>query len=179
MFLKKLQKVLSTPNQPFNTGNDNEWIEFESILGIMLPEDYKEFIIAYGTGGIDNFMWILTPFVKDENINFMTRMNVMLSSYVESKDKFPQYYKHEIFPKLDGLLPWAYTENGDEIYWQTSVNSNEWSIVVYETRSPQYHHYEMSMTEFLYKILTKELICEAFPEDFPSDKPEFIAADVE
>lgn len=179
MYLKEVKKVLLMPNQPLHTGNADKWHEFESSLGIILPEDYKEFIMTYGTGGIDNFIWILTPFEHDENINFMAKMNVMLSSYEESKGKFPQYYKHDVFPKSEGLLPWAYSENGDEIYWLTSSNPNKWSIVVYETRSPQYHHYEMSMTEFLYKILTKELKCDAFPEDFPSEKPEFIAVNIE
>jgi hypothetical protein len=37
----------------------------------------------------------------------------------------------------------------------------------------------MSMTEFLFKIVTKNLISDAFPEDFPSDDPEFISVVVE
>lgn len=34
------------------------------------------------------------------------------------------------------------------------------------------------MTEFLYKIVTKEIVCDAFPEDFPSNNPKFISVDV-
>jgi hypothetical protein len=177
--LECLKKVLLPPSIPQKIGNKDEWKKFENKLGVALPEDYKLFIETYGTGGIDNFIWLLTPFVQDKNINFTSRMNVMCNAYLESRDKFPQYYKHKVFPELGGILPWAYTDNGDEIYWLTGKNSDEWSVVVYETRSPEYHEYAMTMVEFLYKIVTKELVCEAFPEDFPSEEPEFISVDVE
>lgn len=179
MYLDDLKKVLLPPSEPYKIGNDEGWSKIENKLGTSLPEDYKNFINTYGTGGIDNFIWILTPFVQDENVNFMTRMRVLSNAYLESKSKFPQYYKHKVFPEPGGLLPWAYTDNGDEIYWLTSENSNEWSVVVYETRSPEYHEYSMNMVEFLYKIITKASVCEAFPEDFPSEEPEFISVDVE
>ncbi|MBU3179419.1 SMI1/KNR4 family protein [Clostridium estertheticum] len=179
MYLDDLKKVLFPPSEPYKIGEDEGWSKLENKLGIVLPEDYKNFIKTYGTGGIDNFIWILTPFVQDENVNFVTRMSVMLNAYSESKNKFPQYYKHKVFPEQGGLLPWAYTDNGDEIYWLTGENSNEWSIIVYETRSSEYHQYSMSMVEFLYKIITNRLVCEAFPEDFPSEEPEFISVDVD
>ncbi|RAP29257.1 hypothetical protein C2W64_04204 [Brevibacillus laterosporus] len=35
------------------------------------------------------------------------------------------------------------------------------------------------MTEFLYEILSKNLICKVFPDDFSGDFPEFISYNVE
>lgn len=125
MYLDVLKKVLFPPSEPHVIGNDQGWSEFENKLGIILPEDYKRFINIYGTGGIDDFIWILNPFVQEKNINFMNRMMVMSHAYLESKNKFPQYYKHKVFPEKGGLLPWAYTDNGDEIYWLTEGICNE------------------------------------------------------
>lgn len=45
--------------------NNAGWSKIETKLGTSLPEDYKNFIKTYGTGGIDNFIWILTPFCLD------------------------------------------------------------------------------------------------------------------
>lgn len=97
--------------------------------------DYKDFIGIYGTGGVDKFLWILTPFVQDENVNFFKRLKIINKAYLELRQRFPQYYKHKVFPEVGGLLPWAYTDNDDELYWLTIGKPNEWHIIVYETRS--------------------------------------------
>lgn len=177
MSLDRLQSVLKPPVNPSNTGNG--WSELEDALGVSLPQDYKDFINIYGTGGIDQFIWILTPFDLDENVNFLARAEVMREAYLESKQQFPEYYKHCIFPEAGGILPWGYTDNGDELYWKTNEDARMWSIIVYESRSWEYHEYPMSMTEFLFGIVSRNLVCDAFPEDFPSEDFEFISGDAE
>jgi hypothetical protein len=144
-----------------------------------LPDEYKEFISTYGTGGIDNFIWILNPFVLDENFNLMERGKVIREAYLESKQNFPQDFIHDVYPDVGGLLPWAITDNGDEIYWRTDNNPNKWSIVIYGSRSSEYAEYNKSLVEFLYEILTKRLVCSIFPDDFPSEDPQFITIDIE
>lgn len=140
---------------PSKTGSKDEWKQVENVLGV-LPDEYKEFISIYGTGGIDNFIWILTPFVQDENFNLVERGKVIREAYLESKQNFPQDFKHDVYPTVGGLLPWAVTDNGDEIYWRTGNNLNEWSIVIYGSRSFEYVEYNKSVIEFLYEILTKD-----------------------
>lgn len=68
-----------------------------------------------------------------------------------------------------GLLPWGFTDNGDELYWLTQEDSSSWTIVVYESCSSDYHEYPMSMVDFLYEIVSGNMVCGAFPEDFPGD----------
>jgi hypothetical protein len=177
--MEKLIRIIPPPENPLNTGSNVDWENFITNLGTDLPSDYKKFIETYGTGGIDNFLWILTPFVSDENINFLKKQKELSDAYLQSKQNFPQYYKHDVFPQKGGLLPWAYTDNGDELYWLTDGEPFNWKIIVYESRSPENHTYSLTMTEFLYQILTRELVCDAFPDDFPSDEPQFISVNVE
>jgi len=177
--LDKLIKILPPPEFPQKTGDKEQWGEFFGALGTELPTDYVKFIGIYGTGGIDNFLWILTPFVNDENVNYLGRQKEMKDSYIQSKKNFPQYYKHDVYPSSGGILPWAYTDNGDELYWLTDGKPDEWKIVVYESRSPENYTYSLTMVEFLYQIITKELICNAFPDDFPSNETTFVSVDVE
>ncbi len=132
--MDKLIKILPPPKFPQKTGDKEQWGEFFGILGTGLPTDYVKFIETYGTGGIDNFLWILTPFVNDENVNYLGRQKEMMNSYIQSKKSFPQYYKHNVYPSSGGILPWAYTDNGDELYWLTDGKPDEWKIVVYESR---------------------------------------------
>lgn len=51
-------------------------------------------------------------------------------------------------------------------------------LLTYDSRSKNYE-YPLSMTEFLYEILSKNLICKVFPDDFSGDFPEFISYNVE
>ncbi|MDQ0233131.1 SMI1/KNR4 family protein [Metabacillus malikii] len=177
--MDKLFKILPPPEIPQKTGDKEKWLRFFDTLGTELPSDYVKFIETYGTGGIDNFLWILTPFVNDENVNYLGRQKEMTDAYIQSKENFPQYYKHDVYPSSGGIIPWAYTDNGDELYWLTDGKPDEWKIVVYESRSPENYTYSLTMVEFLYQVIMKELKCNAFPNDFPSDETTFVSVNVE
>ncbi|ULL16525.1 SMI1/KNR4 family protein [Paenibacillus sp. H1-7] len=178
--MKKLIDILPPPTTPFNCGDQLQWEYFINRLGTKVPSDYRQFINTYGTGGIDKFLWILNPFVKDENVNFLKRKEEICTAYLQSKLAFPQYFEHEVFPSTGGILPWGYTDNGDELYWLTFGNPDEWTIVVYTSRSSEYFHYPIIMTEFLYQIIMKEIVCDSFPDDFPfpNKKTEFFSFNV-
>lgn len=74
MSIKNCQFVLTLPAKPFNTEGVHGWKEIEDTIGTKFPSDYKQFISLYGTGGIDDFLWILTPFVNDENVNLIANL---------------------------------------------------------------------------------------------------------
>ena len=46
----------------------NAWEEIEKKIGIIFPEDYNRFIDFHGEGGINEFLWILSPFSENENL---------------------------------------------------------------------------------------------------------------
>ncbi|MDE6759820.1 MAG: SMI1/KNR4 family protein, partial [Lachnospiraceae bacterium] len=134
-------------------------------LGISFPKDYINFIDYYGTGGIGDFLWFLTLFEEDLNVNYKKRSSVMLDAYQESKQKLPEYYSHNLYLEDNGLLPFAYTDNGDELYWLTKGKPEQWHVVIYESRSPKFYYYAMGLIEFLYKIVKKLMSCEIFDDD--------------
>lgn len=102
--MDKLIKILLPPKFPQKTGGKEQWGKFFGTLGTEFPTDYVKFIESYGTGGIDNFLWILTPFVNDENVNYLGRQKEMINSYIQSKKNFPQYYKHDVYPSSGGYF---------------------------------------------------------------------------
>lgn len=177
-YLKLLEEVLLKPDVVYNTGNIEQWSEFEKKIGVIFPCDYKKIINRYGTGGIGEFIWFLTPFVDDDNVNFLVKMNKMIESYQTSKQSFPDYYKYDVFPEEGGILPWGYTENGDELYWKTALSSEEWKIVIYESASPDCSNYEMSLSEFLYKLIVKEIGCKIFPDNLFDGNVKYVAVKV-
>nr|WP_317356409.1 SMI1/KNR4 family protein [uncultured Tyzzerella sp.] len=173
-YFELLKKILPIPKNVYDTGNYDDWLKFEKKLGIILPNDYKDFIETYGTGSINNFIWFLTPFSEDDNINYLKRMNIMLQSYNVSKNNFPEEFIHNTYPEKNGLLPWGYTENGDEMFWLINDNIEDWLIIAYESRSSKFYSYEMSFVEFIYKLITKKLVCDIFPQDFFEEEIKYL-----
>lgn len=80
MAINNLITVLTPPSNPSRSEGKQGWLEIEEMIGSQLPTDYKQFIDLYGTGGIDDFLWILTPFVNDENVNLFNKVKIINKS---------------------------------------------------------------------------------------------------
>lgn len=169
-YLQKLFEILKPKSKVFDTGNEAGWKQLELSMNIVFPIDYKEYIKTYGTGCIDNFLWVLNPFCDNENINFIQKGRSLINAYKILRRSHSDIYKYHIFPEKNGLLPWGFTDNGDELYWETGLEPDKWNVVVCKYN---FYNYRMCMTEFLYKIISREIICDEFPEDFPDQNVEF------
>lgn len=146
----------------------NSWEEVEKKLGITFPEDYKIFIDSYGEGGINEFLWILSPFSENEYLNSIEKFKVMKDAYINMQSEFPEQFSFDFYNGKTGLFPWGITDNGDELFWNYKGDILE--LVVYESRYASNMSYIMSMEEFLCKLLRKEIICPIFPDDFILEK---------
>lgn len=142
----------------------NSWEAVEKKIGIIFPEDYKLFIDLYGEGGINEFLWILSPFSENENLNSVKRFKLMRNAYISMQKEFPEQFLFDFYNGKIGLFPWGITDNGDELFW--NFNGDTLEIVVYESRYVRYMSYIMGMEEFLCKLLKKDIKCPIFPDDF-------------
>ena len=167
MYHNKITKILQIPKHTYNNGDDQKWEQYQNECNYGFPPDYKYLLNLYGTGGINNFLWILTPFEGNEEINILKRAKTMRVSLNYMKTMFPGKYNYSIFPDEGGLLPWGYTDNGDELYYKDG------SIVVFGSRYSDFYEYRMGVVEFIYKLLMREIICDAFPDDFIIGTPEY------
>ena len=146
----------------------NAWEEIEKKIGIIFPEDYKRFIDFHGEGGINDFLWILSPFSENENLNSTEKFKVMKDAYISMQSEFPEQFSIDFYNGKTGLFPWGITDNGDELFWNYKGDIVE--IIVYESRYANNMSYIMSMEEFLCGLLSKEIVCPIFPDDFILEK---------
>ena len=93
--------------------------------------------------------------------------------------KYPQTYNScntfagDNTAEEGGIFSFAQTDNGDFLFWETAGAPNKWRIIVNEGRGPEWEIFDLSMTEFIAGILTGQLKCTIFPEDFPPRSPKF------
>lgn len=160
----RINEVLPIPS---HKNEPHDWGCIESEIGFIFPDDYKTLIDNYGGGGINEFLWILSPFTKCKNLNMIEKYNEMKAAFCQMKTEFPEMLPFDFYDGKQGLFPWGITDNGDELYWH--LCGTEVGIVVFESRYSSYQTFNIDVTDFLYGLLTKQIICSAFPLDFVVD----------
>jgi len=161
MTVPRLSRIMAPPAEPVES--DGSWSAIESSLGTKLPDDFKSFIERYGSGIIGHFVSILNPFSLRPSLNLMEQSKRQLITLRELHGYFGEPNPFELYPTAAGLLPVAVTDNGDIIHWITSGEPADWTIVVNEARSPDYHQFSCNLTDFLADLISKSIICRAFP----------------
>jgi hypothetical protein len=171
MSIEKLKELLPYSGNPTRLF---DWEKIESLIGMRLPEDYKEFVEFFGGGQIDEFLMILSPFETDEYKNLITRISLNKENRKILEEQFDQLIPYPEFPAEESLLQFGITDNGDELFWKVSKNVDDWIVVVNESRSPEYEEFDLPFGEFLSKLLSREIKSAAFPTNFPLEKHTFI-----
>jgi hypothetical protein len=174
--MKALENLMRPPARPSETPEKGGWEAVEATLGFALPEDYKEFISTYGTGAVDGFLWVLNPFSKNQHLNLINQGTVRLDAQRRFAEDSGITTPYALHPDADGLFPWGLTDNGDVLYWLCKGAPSSWFIVVCDSRASYWEEFNFSTTEFLASLITRQIVVDVFPDDFPSESPEYVVA---
>lgn len=115
----------------------------EAELGTALPSDFWALVEAYGEGQFQDFLALLVPFSdhgpiwalkaqRDIRIELDEDDAAWVRTHegpAEAGDRWPP-----LFPEPRGLLPWAFTDNGDLICWRTGPDPETWTCVIWNPR---------------------------------------------
>jgi hypothetical protein len=172
-WFKQLLSILSPPASAPKVA-DAEIAAIERSLGLRLPDDYKAFAAAYGTGTLDDFITVLTPTARISHFRLDDYGEEMLKVLRELRaggEEMPR----PIHPEPGGLLPWGVTSNGDWGYWVTdpAAQPDLWPVAVNVGRGPEWYEHPGPLTRFLREALDRTITIPFFPDDFPSDDPAF------
>jgi hypothetical protein len=173
MSIEKLTAILPPPLTPVACGGPDGWRTIECQLDIVLPSDYKEFVSTYGVGSINDFLWVLNPFTDNPHINLVSASYHSLNALRRLEGDYGEKLPFPIFPVLNGVFPWGVTDNGDELFWRVHGRAC-FSIVVMESRAPEWQEFNMSMTGFLTELLTRRITVDCFPDGFLDEPPRFV-----
>jgi SMI1-KNR4 cell-wall len=175
--LDDLKKVLPVPRLLPPEHDEEAWRSVETRIGGCLPTDYKDFMTVYGTGCIDGFLWVFNPFSTNTHLNLVDQSGRIFDSLRIRRDEFGQQLPFAVFPEETGVFPWGVTDNGDTLFWRYHNGVFEHPVVIIEARGPDWVEINLSTTEFIFKVLTQNIIVQIFPDDFPLDKHVFLPED--
>lgn len=179
MGINDLLQVLPAPANPRCTSPKpgDDWHKIEEKLGTLLPQDYKDFVTTYGSGYLGRFLWIVNPFVLEPNLNLIKAIPLFLDTLRQLRQRYgAQRYPYPCYPEPEGLLPLGATDNGDDLFWLTTGEPDEWPIVIKESRQPVFEKHPGPMTSFLAGIISGAINSEIISYDAIDQTDLFVPA---
>ncbi|MEQ9832953.1 SMI1/KNR4 family protein [Pectobacterium versatile] len=169
MAIPKLNSILVPPDFPYESGSVDTWPSIDE--GTTFPNDYVGFISNYGTGRIANFIAIFNPFTQNNDLNFFEQKKLIIDDFNYLNNEDPDYFKYNLYPEKNGLLPIGVTDNGDYIFWVVSDlnNSDAWGTAIVASRSPDIEYFDENITSLLSGFLSRKIKADSFPNNFPPD----------
>lgn len=172
MSINDVVLLLPPPTKPSEIPARVDWQTIENSTGA-LPADYKEFVERFGTGKVDDFITICNPFSANTFVNLasfgdLARRGIEREVASESWSRVG-----ELNPAT--LKPFGTTDNGDRLAWVARGEPDDWKVMVLSARSTEVDFFEGCMTEFIAAVLRGEVRSNVFPEDFPSEHPQFVS----
>lgn len=152
--LDALKILAPPPAHPRDAANVWAWPKIEHALETALPEDYRRFVQAYGSGCFARFLWPLNPFSKKPELNLAEQGRIGTDSRGRPTDPFAVE---------QGLRLWGFTDDGHRLYWKTGGAPSDWPVMVWSPEGPDHQLYPHTMTEFVYNWLQQDLTVRLFP----------------
>ena len=176
MLIDSLLNILPPPPNPDVTPTLATWNNAFRFLQTRLPEDYVQFINHYGTGDINDFLYIHSPFSAREHLNLLQEFAPTLSCFSGLKSDFPELYPYPLYFEPGGLIPFGHTDRGDTFFWLTTTSTiDDWPLVIVQcARNGDFHaRYDLPLTQFLLDTFAGKLRCPLLPEDWSHHPPTF------
>lgn len=175
-----LTAVLPRPDNPVELATAESWGPIVDTLGFALPVDYMQFIETYGSGSINDFIWVFNPFSATRTVNFVAQFTRILGALRTLKEEAPSKVPFPLMYEHGGLLPWGMTTPGDMLCWRTTGATGEWTTVAY-TRNVGCAEYKVPMTGYLTNMLRGSFGAPVISRDFAAQAPTFtpLVIDVE
>jgi hypothetical protein len=163
--LERLRQLLPPPADPVEPARPDGWAEVEAAIGTQLPGDFKAFTELYGSGMVDDFLYLFNPFAAGKDGNLLVEKDRVLAAYRQTRTRFPDRLSLPPFPEEGGVLPLGRTENGDELYWVTARDPDDWPVALLESRAAFLEVHPMPVTGLLAALAANQLTSRVLPDD--------------
>ncbi|MFE4459484.1 hypothetical protein ACFROC_19190 [Nocardia tengchongensis] len=137
-------------------GDSIDWGAAEHVYGTSFPSDYRAFISAYGSGGIEDVVGVFIPAVSsaESQISKVSRLSESALAAKEVNNWAPADQGRY---RLEDLLIWGGTVAADTLCWiTTDPNPDQWPVAVYTRLDLEWTVYPCGMAEFLLKLLRNQ-----------------------
>ena len=169
MAIDELLKIVPPPKHPTEIGTLAQFRQVEKRLGTRLPSDYRKFIFKYGTGAFAREYFVFSPFTANQHLSLTRKVPELCKYERQFKETWGvEAVPYNVYPDSPGILPWGADNNGNNYFWLTTGDPDDWVVVQNEVRGTGYKQRDCSLTEFLLGILSGRI--ESLVGEYPSDE---------
>ncbi|MCG6497414.1 hypothetical protein [Kitasatospora sp. A2-31] len=141
--------------------------------GFAVPPNHRALIGAYGPGCFDEFLWVYAEGSAQPGLDLVRQ--------TEEVRRLLREYPEPDLPALlaedglttDDLVQWAGTDNADMLFWLPVGEPDDWPTLAVQAGRLRFARLPLSSTGVLLALLSGEVRLDLFPDDFPSERPEF------
>ncbi|MEV6843619.1 hypothetical protein [Actinoplanes sp. NPDC051411] len=128
---------------------DIDLAPIEGELGTALPADYRELCSSLGGALYNGYLSVLQPVGDVDSLLYWLRV---------VRGNAGLYRPHVPYggPGQPGLLQWGTDQTEGEYYWlaDAGADPDSWPVVARKDGVDPWHRYEMTMSEFTFRMLT-------------------------
>jgi hypothetical protein len=134
-----------------------DWARAEQLLGLVLPDDYKALVEAYGVGWFSEWLMVNLPSPYPQS-DLLHDVQDSVEWHRHWRDQQPGTILYAFHPEPSGLIPWGHTRTGDDFWWlPVTDDPASWRIVASD-HGVDWAEFDCTTTEFVYRLLTEQLI---------------------
>lgn len=159
--MNSIQILMPPPPNAIDPPGVKVWSDVEGFLGVSLPSAYKEFLNVYGSGCINEFIWIFNPASKNKNIELLYQIRIRLDALRDLKFQ-GECLPYNLYPEVDGAIPFAATDNGDLLFFKPVAKSS-YFIVFNEARSPVCEEVNLTWSNFIVHLVSGKINSKILP----------------
>lgn len=153
MAISDLVAVVPPPEFPDQVGSLDDLTQRERQMGVILPTDYREFAIRYGSGWfLDTYLGLKNPFVLDL-VAAATADGYGERVFQRGIVPWPQ------FPAVPGLLEFGSNENGHRLLFLADGDPDTWPVIVipHGAGANEFERWDLPLGTFLAKALANDI----------------------
>jgi hypothetical protein len=155
MSISKLVALIPPPAEPVFPADAKQWKAIEKETSFSFPTDLFEIMKTYGSGHF--FQGSLRIFNPVEPA-YTRLLKKELSAARSFHEEFPEYHPYPAYPIANGLIPFAYDDNGQRYYWLTTGDPDQWPIVLHATSGGYWEKpVKLVLSDFLVRLVTHKL----------------------
>lgn len=157
--INQLTGTVPPPDNPVHSGTREQWRALLADLKLTLPDDLFDLSRTYGSGSfVEGNFWLSIHSVFRPRFDLLIDWNKKIFTSLAQKQPDPYAHMFQIG---------AYGSRDDQdllhgIFWDTRGTPDEWMIGL----STYPKRLDMSLTEFLVKLFTNQLVLAGFPSHF-------------
>ncbi|MEV0537314.1 hypothetical protein [Kitasatospora sp. NPDC050463] len=141
--------------------------------GFEIPPSHGALTDTYGPGCFDEFLWV-------HAVGSTRPGSDLVRQTKEARQllrDYPQSGLQDLLAEhgltTDDLVQWAVTDNADMLFWLPVGDPDDWPTLAAQAGWLRFARLPLSSTGVLLALLSGVLRLDLFPDDFPSERPEF------